>query len=134
LDSRIIDNKTYDFILRSTRLTNKEQPEEIITFYIDKIVNDITIKTNRNKFPEGLKYLVVEMLSDMFTLYEADTKPDQNQTVQSMSEQDRRVDFGINSYTQSKLDLLLNKKLEDNTKLINRYKLLYKVGGTNAEN
>lgn len=134
MDSRIIDNKTYDFILRSTRLTNKEQPEEIITFYIDKIVNDITIKTNRNKFPEGLKYLVVEMLSDMFTLYEADTKPDQNQTVQSMSEQDRRVDFGINSYTQSKLDLLLNKKLEDNTKLINRYKLLYKVGGTNAEN
>ena len=55
MDSKIIDANTYDFILHNAKLMNKDYNEEILIFYIDKVINDITIKTNRNKFPTALK-------------------------------------------------------------------------------
>ena len=134
MDTKIIDEKTYDFILHSSKLINKDYNEEVLAFYIDKIINDIVIKTNRNKFPEGLKYLVVEMITDILDINKANTTSSESQGIKSISEGDRKVDFGMDSYSQARFNLLLQQKVLDNEKLINRYRWLYKVVDRNAEN
>lgn len=134
MDSKIIDAKTYDFILRSAKLINKDFNEEVLAYYIDKAINDITIKTNRNKFPEGLKYLVVEMITDILDVNKANNSSSESQGIKSISEGGRNVSFGMSDYSLSRFNLLLQQKIADNEKLINRYRLLYKVVDRNAEN
>lgn len=127
MDSRIIDSETYNFMFVNIKALNSGISDELITFYIDKAVQEIVIKTNRNKFPIDLKYLAIDLVTDLFTLYKADTNPSDIQGIQSMSEDGRTVNFGINSYDVNKLNSLLTQKLKDNETLINRYRLLYKV-------
>ena len=134
MDSKIIDTKTYDFILRNAKLINKDFNEEILAYYIDKAINDVTIKTNRNKFPEGLKYLVVEMITDILDVNKANNSSSESQGIKSISEGGRNVSFGMSDYSLSRFNLLLQQKIADNEKLINRYRLLYKVVDRNAEN
>ena len=132
MDTKIIDAPTYDFILHNVKLINKDYNEEVLAFYIDKIINDIVIKTNRNKFPEGLKYLVVEMITDILDINKVNNNSSESQGIKSISEGDRKVDFGMDSYSQTRFNLLLQQKVLDNEKLINRYRLLYKVVDKNA--
>lgn len=127
MDSKIIDSNTYDFILHNAKLMNKDYNEEILIFYIDKVINDITIKTNRNKFPIDLKYLVIDLIGDLLDVNKIITSSTENKGIKSLSENDRRVEFGLDSTSQSRFNVLLQQKLEDNRTLINRYKLLYKV-------
>ena len=134
MDSKIIDANTYDFILHNAKLMNKDYNEEILIFYIDKVINDITIKTNRNKFPTDLKYLVVDLIGDLLDTNKVINNSSEQQGIQSLSENGRSVNFGMDSFSQSRFNMLLQQKISDNEKLINRYRLLYKVVNRNGEN
>lgn len=134
MDTNIIDTNTYGFILNNIKLLNSNTNEQILKFYIDKTIQEITIKTNRIRFPADLRYLVIDLVNDAFAINSMNSDPTQNQTAKSMSEGDRRVDFGIDSYSQTRFNLLLQQKLADNEKLINRYRLMYKVVKPDAKN
>lgn len=127
MPNEIIDANTYSFILNNTKLLNQNINEEILKFYINKAVQEITIKTNRIKFPSDLRYLVIDLINDTFAINNMNSNSSEMQTIKSMTEQDRKVDFGLDSYSQTRFNLLLQQKIEDNQKLINRYRLLYKV-------
>lgn len=103
-----------------------EQLKNLLTYYINEICNNILIKTNRDTFPEGLKYLVVELTNDAYEMYNSNTT-DNKQSIQSMSETGRTVNFGISDTWKTKYQILINRQLNDNEKLINRYRLLYRV-------
>ena len=125
----IIDKDTFDFIQQQVLSSIEDKIPNIQTFvdyYINKICLDIVIKTNRNSFPKDLKYLVVELTKDAYAMYKSNLA-EANQTIQSMSETGRTVNFGISDIEKTKYQLLINRQLNDNEKLINRYKLLYKT-------
>lgn len=132
MDTKIIDAPTYDFILHNVKLINKNYEEELLVFYTDKAIQDIVIKTNRNKFPDDLKYLVVDLITDILDINKANSTSSESQGIKSISEGGRKVDFGMDSYSQARFNLLLQQKITDNEKLINRYRLLYKVVDRNA--
>lgn len=134
MPTEIIDTSTNGFILNNVKLLNPDVKEEILKFYINKAVQEITIKTNRIKFPDDLRYLVIDLINDMFAINNMNTNSQEAQSIKSMTEQDRKVDFGLDSYSQTRFNLLLQQKLLDNEKLINRYRLMYKVVKPNAEN
>ena len=131
---KIIDDNTYAFILNNVKLFNSDKKEELLRFYIDKTIQEINNKTNRNNFPSDLKYLVVDLVNDGIAINKMDNEPSQNQSINSMSEGGRSVNFGIDSYSQNRFNALLQQKLADNEKQINRYKLLYKVVDADAKN
>ena len=125
----IIDKDTFDFIHEQVLSSIEDKIPDIETFvdyYINKICLDIVIKTNRNSFPKDLKYLVVELTKDAYAMYKSNLA-EANQTIQSMSETGRTVNFGISDIEKTKYQLLINRQLNDNEQLINRYKLLYKT-------
>lgn len=134
MPTEIIDTSTNGFILNNVKLLNPDVKEEILKFYINKAIQEITIKTNRIKFPDDLKYLVIDLVNDMLAINNMNTNSQEAQSIKSMTEQDRKVDFGLDSYSQTRFNLLLQQKLLDNEKLINRYRLMYKVVKPNAEN
>lgn len=134
MDSKIIDSNTYGFILNNVKLLNSEMDEKVLKYYIDKTIQEITTKTNRNKFPNDLRYLVIDLVNDAFAINNMNSATDQTQSIKSMSEGDRRVEFGIDSYSQTRFNLLLQQKLSENEKLINRFKLLYRVVKPNEQN
>ena len=138
----IIDEKLFEFIYSQVLLLNGvtipgadasqdeknkyEQLKNLLTYYINEICNNILIKTNRNTFPEGLKYLAVELTNNAYEMYNSNNT-DNNQTIQSMSETGRTVNFGVSDTWKTKYQILINRQLNDNEKLINRYRLLYKT-------
>lgn len=125
-----IEKDTYDFILKNVNLLNKEITDyDLLTYFIDKVCTEIIIKTNRDKFPDGLKFLVIDLVDEALSLYTS-TKQDaeKNQVVQSMSETGRSITYGTSDDWKTKYKLLLEKQMEDHKTMINRYKLLYKVG------
>lgn len=131
MEENEIDDKLFEFILKNIKLTLPEDSsisDELIKLYINKTCSDITIKTNRNSFPEGLKYLVIDIVSDIVNLNTQEAKANTNQNIQSMSETGRTVTFGASDTTKTKINLLYQQKLKDNEKLINSFRLLYKTG------
>lgn len=128
--NNILDINTFNFIMAEVikllpNIGTNEKP--ILEFYVRKICNDITIKTNRNSFPSGLKYLVIELALDAFEMYKANNT-NEKQTIQSMSETGRTVNFGDSDTWKTKCQALIAKQLADTETEINRFKLLYKVG------
>lgn len=125
-----IEKDTYDFMLKNVNLLNKEiSDSDLLNYFIDKTCTEIIIKTNRNKFPDALKFLVIDLVDEAIGLYTS-TKQDaeKNQVVQSMSETGRSITYGTSDDWKTKYKLLLEKQMEDHKTMINRYKLLYKVG------
>lgn len=105
---------------------NDTEKDELLTLYINIICNNILIATNRRKFVKELKYVVINLVIDKFD--ENNTRNIEDiQTIQSMSEYDRSVNFGVSDILKSRLNAIATKQLEENQKLINRYKLLYRV-------
>ena len=98
--------------------------DTLITLYIKAVCTNILIKTNRRMFVPDLKYVVMDLVMDMY-----DSLIDDKElgSIKSMSEYDRTVTFGMEEHLKYKLDLIAKKQLEDNEKLINRYKLLYRT-------
>lgn len=126
----VIDDKLIEFMLSNVKkilqITSAEQ-DEILKLYISIVCQEIIIKTNRNTFPEDLKYLVITLTEQMYNMYVETTDAESNQTVQSMSEQGRAVTFGTPDSMKIKFQLLAQQQIVNNEKLINRYRLLYKV-------
>ena len=111
---------------------NNKTPEQIeyehkiylLVLYIKMICNNILIKTRRKVFPKELKYLVVNLVVDKFN----SNLPDSDiQQIQSMTEYDRTVNFGVSSITKTKLEMIARKQLEEYDDLIKEYRLLYRV-------
>ena len=127
MDNKIIDNQTYQFILQNVKLLNTNISDNLAEFFINKAITEIVIKTNRNKFPNDLKYLVVDMVNDFYMENKTISDVSNNQVIQSMSEDGRSVNFGLDDLSKMKLQAFIQQKLKDNETLINRYKLLYKV-------
>lgn len=98
--------------------------EKLLKLYINMICKNIIIKTNRNKFPEDLRYLVIDLVKDKFDSNKTD---DEIQSIQSMSETGRSVNFGTSNVLSAKLNLIAQKQIDENEKLINRYRLVYKT-------
>ncbi len=127
----ILDDELFDFIYNQILILNNiSKPdsniEEVIKYCINDICTQITIKTNRNKFPKDLKYLAIDLVNSAFNLYETDYNGTQ-QAIQSMSETGRSVTFGETDNQKTKYQLLIQQKLKDNEVLINRYRLLYRT-------
>lgn len=98
--------------------------DALITLYIKAVCTNILIKTNRRMFVPDLKYVVMDLVMDV---YDSLINNQELGSIKSMSEYDRTVTFGIEEHLKYKLDLIAKKQLDDNEKLINRYKLLYRT-------
>jgi len=114
-------------------MDNEEKTEEqkeyehkiyLLTLYITMICRNILIKTRRRVFPRELKDVVVNLVVDKFN---SNTSDEDMQQIQSMSEYDRTVNFGVSSVTRTKLEMLARKQIEENEELIKEYRLLYRV-------
>jgi hypothetical protein len=62
LNNKIIDTETFQFIFQNAKLLTNDISDELLTYFIDKVVNDIVINTNRAKFPKELRYLSIDMV------------------------------------------------------------------------
>lgn len=129
-----LEQSVFDFIYKNVVLLNNisvsdGQSTNIIKYLIDKTCHDITIMTNRNKFPKDLKFLVVDLVTNAFEVIKSDssTGTNTNESIKSMSENGRSVNFGTTDTWKTKYDLLVANQISTNEKLINKYKLLYKV-------
>lgn len=125
-DKNVISNELMEFILNNVELYLGENTydKKLIILYINMLCQNIIIQTNRNKFPEALRYLVIDLVKDKFDI----NKPDSEiQSVQSMSETGRSINFGTSGVLATKLNLIAQKQLEEHTSLINRYRLVYRT-------
>lgn len=96
----------------------------LLVLYIKMICNNILIKTRRKVFPRELKDVVVNLVVDKFN---SNTPDNEMQQIQSMTEYDRTVNFGVSSITKTKLEMMARKQLDEYDSLINEYRLLYRV-------
>lgn len=105
--------------------------DEIYKIYIEKSIQSILNLTNRYEMPLELKYVVIEMLDDFYNTKIRTIISDDNNFVQSLSEEGRSVTFGNTSVLAltSSISADINFKLENRKKEIYRYKLLYKMKG-----
>lgn len=147
MDANIIDEETYLFIYKNICIFNNipYQDSDItnpditgenykIIYLINKLVQQIVIMTNRNTFPTDLKYLVIDLVENAYSVIKSDTDPSSvTQNITSMSEAGRSVSFGATAMWQTKYNLLMEQQLKTNETLINKYKLLYKVRCPYAE-
>ncbi len=122
-------------ILEDFKIMNNiedEKQDKIIDLYIKKAIQTILNLTNRNKFPKGLRYVVLDMANDFYEVYffrsNSEENNNSNTIIKSMSEDGRKVDFENASelYIKSLLSSHIQNTLETREKEINRYKLLYK--------
>jgi len=140
MDESIIDQETFLFIYENVCIFNNipysdtDIEDDNITgenykiiYLINKMVQEIVNLTNRHKFPEPLKYLVVDLVTNDYMVIKNEQTPDTNQNITSMSEAGRSISFGATSTWQTKYNKLLEQQMNDNIAQINKFKLLYKV-------
>lgn len=107
-----------------TDLKQYQYTIDLLTLYIKATCQEILIKTNRRIFVPELKYVVIDLVNDKYN--NKDLSGDGLQSIQSMSEAGRSVNFGVSNVIANKINLLVKKQIEDNQSMINKYKLLYK--------
>ena len=78
-------------------------------------------------FVPELKYIVVDLVKDKFDLNNGNTADSDIQSIQSMSEAGRSVNFGVPNVIANRLNIIAQKQLNDNQAIINKYRLLYKT-------
>lgn len=125
-NDNIIPDDLMESILTNVELYLGENTydKKLIILYINILCQNIIIQTNRKKFPEELRYLIIDLVKDKFD----SNKPDSEiQSIQSMSETGRSVNFGTSGILATKLNLIAQRQLESYTNLINRYRLVYRT-------
>lgn len=123
-----ITSELINFILTNVKLElglEDTSKDALLTLYIDTICHNFLIITNRKVFPEAAKYLMIDLVKDKFDVN--NTAAPELQAIQSMSEYDRTVNFGVTSTVAAKLNLIAQKQLEANERLISKFKLLYRT-------
>lgn len=98
----------------------------LLSLYIRAICTNILIKTNRRMFIPDLKYVVIDLVNDKWASTDS-VSGDTLNSIQSMSEAGRSVNFGASNVVANKLNLIAKKQLEENELLINKFKLLYRT-------
>ena len=122
-----IDEKLVHEILDNFKILaniSDNSKDDMLEILVRGICTNILIKTNRRTFPEKLKHVAINIVNDAYLASKNDADL---QSVQSMSEFDRTVNFGLADNVKTKLNLIAQKQVEDNEKLINRFRLLYKT-------
>lgn len=98
--------------------------DELLTLYIKAVCNNILIKIHRRVFPEQLKYVVTDLVIDkMF----GEQSSEELKSIQSMSEFDRSVNFGVSDDILARLNIIAKKQVEENMHLIFEFRLPYKT-------
>ena len=123
----IKDFKTVNNILDSEK-------DDVINIYCRKAVQSILNLTNRIKFPVGLKYIVLDIMTDFFTEQSAKSQVitndsnASNNSIKEIQEEGRRVVYQDNdvSSINTVISLDIANRLAMRKTEIYRYKLLYK--------
>lgn len=135
-DFKILNNIT-------TQIPDEEEPDKpvidndkIYKLYIDKSIQTILNLTNRIYFPIELRYVVLDMTNEFYTILKQTTSNDENEEssnnsnnyIKSLSEEGRSVTFASNSetYFNSLISKHIDQELSTRMKEIYRYRLLYK--------
>lgn len=121
-----ITDELVDEIIGYVRTVANIDNEEILQIYVRAICTNILIKTNRRMFTPELKYVVMDLVIDKFNNNNTSSNNDL-QSIQSMSEDGRTVNFGVSNVIVNKLNLLAQKQIQDNENMIGKFKLLYKT-------
>lgn len=125
-NDRGITDKLIDEIVEYVKLTSTIDNDEVLRVYTEAICTNILIKTNRRMFTPELKYVVMTLVKDKFIEENTDINNDA-QSIQSMSEDGRTVNFGVSDLMKAKLNLLAEKQITENENIIGKFKLLYKT-------
>lgn len=138
-----MDNNIADVILSKFKVLNNiedETNDNIYKIYIEKAMQSICNLTNRNTFPEQLKYVVIDMLTDFYKtnikINEDSEESNGKDFTKSISEAGRSVSFDNSSELEYSelLSANISKNLEMREKEIYRYRLLYKVTCNDRKN
>lgn len=129
------NNEIINDILKDFKLLNSidnSNNDNLFMLYIKKAVQIILNLTNRYKFPEELRYVVLDLAEDFYTnnsILGKITNSETTGNIKSISEAGRQVTFGSaeESTINSLLSNYINQQLQMRMKEIYRYKLLYKV-------
>ena len=129
------NNEIINDILKDFKLLNSiDNPnnDNLFILYIKEAVQQILNLTNRYKFPEELRYVVLDIAEDFYTnnaILKKITNSETTGNIKSISEAGRQVTFGSaeESTINSLLSNYINQQLQMRMKEIYRYKLLYKV-------
>lgn len=108
---------------------NSGQVNKLLTLYTKIICNKLLDRTNRRIFPEGLRFLVIDMVTDEYNEYQSGLSSGSAgnpQSIQSISEAGRSVNFGTDSATLARLTKIADRKLNEYETIIGKYRLLYK--------
>lgn len=97
---------------------------QTLNLYAKILCNNILIYTNRKKLPEELKYVIVDLIVDRYSI---DNQAQAGQFLQSMSEAGRSITYGTTQSAQTKLDLIARQQIAQNQAVLNRYRLVYKI-------
>ena len=121
------DFKTYNDI------KNQDDKENLFKLYVDKATQTILNLTNRIKFPEPLRYIVLDLMNDFFDIAKSknnETPTTNTSDISSMSEAGRSISFGNQSatYYSTLISKHIDEQLEIRRKEIYRYRLLYREG------
>lgn len=111
--------------------------DNIFNLYIDKAIQEILNLTNRINFPIALRYVILDMVNDFYTIYksnfnissETEESSSNNDTyIKSLSEAGRSISFESASelILNSLLSSHITQQLENRQKQIYRYRLLYR--------
>lgn len=126
-NDRGITDELVDEIAEYVKLADtKIDNDELLRIYIQAICTNILNKTNRRMFTPELKYVVMDLVIDKFSTNNLGSNEDL-QSIQSMSEDGRSVNFGVSNVIVNRLNLLAQKQLQDNENTIGKFKLLYRT-------
>lgn len=120
-----------DFLTLNNLTLETEQAEQVKLYelYINKAVQSILNITNREIFPKELKYTVLDMIDEFYTLSnnKAESSNSSNE-IKSLSEEGKSVTF-VNK-EELKLTALLSNHITESLDLrkkeIYRYRLMYR--------
>ena len=129
------NNEIINDILKDFKLLNSidnAENDNLFMLYIKKAAQAVLNLTNRYKFPEELRYVVLDLAEDFYTnnsILGKITNSETTGNIKSISEAGRQVTFGSaeESTINSLLSNYINQKLQMRMKEIYRYRLLYKV-------
>ena len=129
------NNELITDILKEFKILNgidKALNDDLYKIYIKTAIQQILNLTNRYKFPQELRYVVLNLINDFYNdskLTKSITNTENAQSIKSISEEGRQVTFGSadESSVNSLLSSYINNKLNLQLKEIYRYRLMYKV-------
>lgn len=98
---------------------------QILTIYIQTMCNKLLILTNRKIFTPNLKYIIIDLIVDKYNVKKLSSED--KSSIQNMSEAGRSVTFGVSSIIAHNINAIVDSQLQQNSNLINKFKLLYKI-------